>query len=157
MVIKVVLPPVSHLGEIGALGRPHGSSTKTKDEGGWKECVELGVELGRDVGGVAEHTHHQGPLHRQLVDHDRGQEHAGQDQGGVHHRVRPDTQASDDVDGRLQLGHGLEGNEEEQEGEGDDENISINPPLLRACLLWADVWGCRSGLCRNESIFCEKY
>ena len=102
--------PVSHLGKIGALGRPHGSSTKTKDEGGWKECVELGVELGRDVGGVAEHTHHQGPLHRQLVDHDRGQEHAGQDQGGVHHSVGPNTQAVHGVDGRLQLGHGLEGN-----------------------------------------------
>ena len=106
---------MSHLGEIGALGRPHGSSTKTKDEGGWKEGVELGVELGCDVGGVAEHTHHQGPLHRQLVDHDRGQEHAGQDQGGVHHRVRPDTQAVHGVDGGLQLGHGLEGNEEKQE------------------------------------------
>ena len=35
----------------------------TKDEGGWDEGVELGVELGRNVEGVAEDADHQGPLH----------------------------------------------------------------------------------------------
>ena len=80
---------MSHLGEIGALGRPHGSSTKTKDEGGWKECVELGVELGRDVGGVAEDAHHQGPLHLQLLDQDARHEAAREDEAGVDGGVRP--------------------------------------------------------------------
>ena len=31
---------------------------EVRDEG-----VETGVELGRYVGGVAEHAHHQGPFH----------------------------------------------------------------------------------------------
>ena len=74
---------MSHLGKIGALGRPHGSSTKTKDYCCRKKCVELGVELRGDVGGVAGDADHQGPLHRQLLDHDGGDEHAGEDQGGV--------------------------------------------------------------------------
>ena len=90
---------MSNLCEVGALGRPHGCSTKTEDKGGGEEGVELWVELGGDVGGVAEDAHHQRPLHRQLVDHDRGQEHAGEDQGGVHHRVRPDAKAIHWIDG----------------------------------------------------------
>ena len=93
------LLPVSHLCEVGTLGRPHGCSTKTKHKGCGEEGVELRVELGSDVGGVAEDAHHQRPLHRQLVDHDRGEEHAGEDQGGVHHRVRPDAKAIHWIDG----------------------------------------------------------
>ena len=38
------------------------------------------------------------------------------------------------IDGGLELGHGLEGDEEEEEGEGDEENILVDqhplPPLL---------------------------
>ena len=38
------------------------------------------------------------------------------------------------IDGGLELGHGLKGDEEEEEGEGDEENILVDqhplPPLL---------------------------
>ena len=34
------------------------------------------------------------------------------------------------VDRRLQLGDGLEGHEEEKEGDGDEENISVDPVHL---------------------------
>ena len=79
--------PVSHLCEVGTLGGPHWCCTKPKHKGGGQKGVELWVELGGDVGGVAEDAHHQSPLHRQLVNHDGGEEHAGEDQGGVHHGV----------------------------------------------------------------------
>ena len=89
--IKIL--PVSHLGKIGALGRPHGSSPKTKDNCCRKKCVELGVELRGDVGGVAGNADDQGPLHRQLLDHDGGDEHAGEDQGGVEDGLRARAQS----------------------------------------------------------------
>ena len=31
------------------------------------------------------------------------------------------------IDGGLELGHGLKGDEEEEEGEGDEENILVFP------------------------------
>ena len=38
------------------------------------------------------------------------------------------------IDGGLELGHGLKGDEEEEEGKGDEENILVDqhplPPLL---------------------------
>ena len=90
MLMNIYLP-VSHLREVGALGRPHGCSPESKNKGCGQEGVELGIELSGDVGGVAEDAHHQSPLHRQLVNHDGGEEHAGEDQGGVHHGVGPDA------------------------------------------------------------------
>ena len=144
---------MSHLCEVGAFGGPHGCCTKTKDKGGGKEGVELWVELGGDVGGVAEDAHYQSPLHRQLVNHDRGQEHAGEDEGGVHHRVRPDAKASHHIDRRLQLRHGFKGNEEKKEGERDDEDISVDPAFLYPRILRANVWCGRSGLCENCKIW----
>ena len=89
--IKIL--PVSHLGKIGALGRPHGSSPQTKDYCCRKKCVELRVELRGDVGGVAGDADHQGPLHRQLLDHDGGDEHAGEDQGRVEDGLRACAQS----------------------------------------------------------------
>ena len=151
LVIVVLLHiPVSHLCKVGALGGPHRSCTKTEHKGGGEEGVELGVELGGDVGGVAEDAHHQSPLHRQLVNHDGGEEHAGEDQGGVHHRVRPDAKSSHHVDGGLQLRHGFKGNEKKQEREGDDEDISVDPAFLYPRILRADVWCGRSCLCKDN-------
>ena len=122
--------PVSNLGEVGALGRPHRCRAKPKNKGGGEEGVELRVELSGDVGGVAEDAHHQSPLHRQLVNHDGGQEHAGEDQGGVHHRVGPDAQAVHWVDRGLQLGHGFKGNEEKKESKGDEKQVLVDSSLL---------------------------
>ena len=34
------------------------------------------------------------------------------------------------IDGGLQFGHRLEGNEEEEEGEGDEENIFVDESFL---------------------------
>ena len=53
---------VTDLSEVGALGRPEGGRPHPQDEGGGQEGVERGVELGRDVGGVAEDAQHQGPF-----------------------------------------------------------------------------------------------
>ncbi len=58
---------MGQLGEVGTLGGPEGGGPEPQHYGGGDEGVEPGVELGRYVGGVAEHTHHQGPLH--LEDH----------------------------------------------------------------------------------------
>ena len=55
--------PVSYLCEVGTLGRPHGCRPQPQYKGGGEEGVELRVELGGYVGGVAEHAHHQRPLH----------------------------------------------------------------------------------------------
>ena len=83
---------VGHLVEVGALGAPHGGRAQAKNEGGGDERVELGVELGRHVGGVAEDADHQGPLHLQVLDQDGGHEHAGEDQGDVDRGGRPGTE-----------------------------------------------------------------
>ena len=90
--IGLKFSPVSHLCEVGTLGRPHGCSTKTKYKGGGEEGVELGVELGGDVGGVTEDADHQRPLHLEPLDQQGGHEHAGQDQAGVHRSVGPGPQ-----------------------------------------------------------------
>ena len=86
MLMNIYLP-VSHLREVGALGRPHGCSTKTEHKGGGEEGVELGVELGGDVGGVAEHADNEGPLDLEPVDQYGRQEHARDDERGVHRCV----------------------------------------------------------------------
>ena len=75
--------PVRHLSEVGALGRPHWGRSKTENNCSGEESVELWIELGADVGGVAEDARNQSPLHCHLLDHDGGDEHAGEDQGGV--------------------------------------------------------------------------
>ena len=83
---------VGHLVEVGALGAPHGGRAQPQDEGGGDERVEGGVELGRHVGGVAEDTDHQGPLHLQILDEDARHEHAGEDQADVDRGGGPGTQ-----------------------------------------------------------------
>ena len=83
---------MTDLSEVGALGRPEGGRPHPQDEGGGQEGVERGVELGRDVGGVAEDAHHQGPLHLQLLDEDAGHEAAGEDEAGVDCGVGPGPQ-----------------------------------------------------------------
>ena len=106
-----------HLVEVGALGGPHGRGAQAEDEGCGDEGVELGVELGRHVGRVAEDAHHQRPLHLEVLDEDAGHEHAGQDEADVDRGGGPGAQVVHHVDGALQLAHGLEGGEEQQEGE----------------------------------------
>ena len=83
--------PMSHLSKVGTLGWPHGSSTHAKDEGSGKQGVELRVELGGNVGGVAEDADHQGPLHLQPLDQDAWHEHAGEDQAGINSCIGPGT------------------------------------------------------------------
>ena len=80
---------LSHLCQVGALCAPHGRRPETEDDGTGDEGVESGVELGGDVGGVAEHAHHHGPLALEPLDDRRGEEHAGDHQGGVDDRQRP--------------------------------------------------------------------
>ncbi len=76
----------SYLGEVRALCAPHGRCSHSQDDGGGDERVELRVELGGDVGGVAEHADHHGPLALEALDDGGGQEGAGDNQGGVDHR-----------------------------------------------------------------------
>ena len=42
-----------------------------------------GIEVSKGVGDVAGHADHHGPLTAQVLDHDGGQEHGGDDDGGV--------------------------------------------------------------------------
>ena len=65
-----------YLSEVSTLGTPHWRGAQTKDDGAGDESVELWVELGADVGGVTEHGKDHGPLDGQLLDDERGQEHA---------------------------------------------------------------------------------
>ena len=58
--------PVGHVSEVGALGGPHGRRPHPEQEGGGEERVELGIELGPDVGRVAHDTQHNGPLDLQV-------------------------------------------------------------------------------------------
>ena len=80
---------MSDLSEVSALGRPHGSSSHSQDESCGKQGVELRVELGGNVGGVAEDADYQRPLHLQHLDQDAGHEHAGEDQAGIHSCIGP--------------------------------------------------------------------
>ena len=64
---------------------------------------DLGVELGGDVGGVAEDGGDHGPLQRQLGDDQGGGEEAGKDERGVDDDTGPQTQVVHGVDGGLQL------------------------------------------------------
>ena len=80
---------MSHLCEIGTLGGPHWCCTKTKHKGGGEKGVELWVELGRDVEGVAEDAQHQRPLHLELLDEEARHEAARDDQAGVDSSVGP--------------------------------------------------------------------
>ena len=64
---------------------------------------DLGVELGGDVGGVAEDGGHHCPLQRQLGNDQGGDEEAGEDEGGVDDHARPQTQVVHGVDRGLQL------------------------------------------------------
>lgn len=125
--------------EVCALGGPHGGGSQAEDEGGGDEGVELWVELGRHVGGVAEDADHQGPLDLEPLDEDARHEHAGEDEAHVHRSGGPGPQVLDCVDGALQLAHGLEGSEQEQEGEGDEENILVNRTLLCFSLLCSHI------------------
>ena len=100
MLMNIYLP-VSHLREVGALGRPHGCSPESKHKGCGQEGVELGVELGGDVGGVAEDAHHQSPLHRHLLDHDGGDEHAGDGEGCVKNCLRARAQPVHLIEGSI--------------------------------------------------------
>ena len=61
--------------EVGALGRPHWSCAESIDKCRGEEGVELGVELRRNVGEVAEGARHHSPLHRHLLDHDHDHDH----------------------------------------------------------------------------------
>jgi hypothetical protein len=69
--------PLGHLGEVSGLSGPQGGGPQPKHQGGGDEGVEAGVELGSDVGGVAEHTHHQRPLHLQVYQDDEIRNHSG--------------------------------------------------------------------------------
>ena len=130
---------ISDLVEVGALGRPQRSSSKTQDQSSGDESVELGVELRRHVGGVAEHAHHQGPLHLQVLDEDGGHEHAGEDEAGVHRSAGPGAQVGSLVDGGLELAQVLEGEEQQEEGARDEEKILVDDPLLPLPLLCCHV------------------
>ena len=125
--------------QIGALGGPHGGGSQAEDEGGGDKGVELWVELGRHVGGVAEYADHQGPLDLEPLDEDAGHEHAREDQAHVHCSGGPGAQVLDRVDGALQLAHRLEGGEQQQEGEGDEKDILVNRPLLCLSLLRSHI------------------
>ena len=57
--------PVGELGEVGALGGPHGGGAEAEDEACGEERVEGRVELGGHVGRVREDTHHQRPFYLQ--------------------------------------------------------------------------------------------
>ena len=76
--------PVSDLGEVGALCSPQRRRTEPENNCGGEEGVVLGVELGGDVGGVAEDAHHHGPLHRHLLDQDGGDKHAGEGECSIY-------------------------------------------------------------------------
>ena len=82
---------MSHLREVGTLGRPHGSSTHAKNDGGWDQGVELRVEHGSDVGGVGKDANNQSPLNFQLLDEDAWHKHTRDDQTGIHSGICPVT------------------------------------------------------------------
>ena len=125
--------------QVGALGGPHGGGSQAEYEGSGDEGVELGVELSGHVGRVAEDADHQGPLDLEPLDEDAGHEHAGEDQAHVHRSGGPGAQVVDRVDGALQLARRLEGSEQQQEGEGDEEDILVDCPLLCLSLLCSHV------------------
>ena len=79
---------MTYLCEVGALGAPHGRGAESEDDGAGDEGEELGVELGADVGGVAEHGEDHRPLHSELLDHEGREEHARDDERRVDHRQR---------------------------------------------------------------------
>ncbi len=85
---------LAYLRQVGALCAPHGCRAQSEDDGPRDEGVEGGVELGSDVGGVAEHADHHGPLALEALDDGRGQEHAGDHQGGVDDGQGPGAEAS---------------------------------------------------------------
>jgi len=58
------------------------------------QSVVLGVELCRDVGGVADHADAHGPLGRQEFDHSGREKHAREDQGHVDGGQRISAEAS---------------------------------------------------------------
>ena len=65
---------------------------------GEKRGLDLGVELGSNIGGVAEDGGHHRPLQCQLGDYPRGHKEAGEDEGGVDDHARPQTQVVHRVD-----------------------------------------------------------
>ena len=79
------------------------------------------------------------PPNLEPLDEDARHEHAGEDEAHVHRSGGPGPQVLDCVDGALQLAHGLEGSEQEQEGEGDEENILVNRTLLCFSLLYRHI------------------
>ena len=84
-----------YLGQICALGAPHGGCAEAEDDGTRDEGVELGVELGGDVGGVAKHGDDHSPLDGQLLEQVGRHEHARDHQGGVDHGQGERPQAVD--------------------------------------------------------------
>lgn len=68
-----------HLGEIGSFGRPHGRGAQTQQHSCGDEGVEPRVELGGDVGSVAQQREAQRPLDREPLDEEGGHEDAGDD------------------------------------------------------------------------------
>ena len=87
--------PVSHLCEVGTLSCPQGSSTQSQYKSCWDQGVEFWVELCCNVEGVAKDGDHQGPLHLQLLDHDAGQKHGGEDHAGTHSGIAPGAKVVD--------------------------------------------------------------
>ena len=87
----LTIKPLLHLVKICALGWPHGSSSQTQDQSSGYQSVELRVELSCHVGGVAEDTEDQGPLHLEVLDQDAGHEHAGENQTDIHCCQGPGT------------------------------------------------------------------
>jgi len=99
---------LSHLRQIGGFGCPHGCSAHTHQDAGGHQGVESREELEGDVGGIAEHAADQGPLDRQFPDDQRGQEDAGDHQGGIDRTQRDCAQTILSVYGGLQIGRTLE-------------------------------------------------
>ena len=60
--------------DVGALGAPQRRRREADEDGRGDERVVGGVELRRNVGGVAEHGGDDGSLRRQLADEEGGQE-----------------------------------------------------------------------------------
>ena len=77
----------------------------------------LWVELCSNIGGVADDGDDHGPLDGQLGDHQGGDEETGEDEGGVDDHAGPQAQVVHRVDGGLQLGHRLESDKQEKEGD----------------------------------------
>ena len=90
-----------YLSQVGALGRPHGRGAQAEDDGARDERAERRVELGADVGAVAQLAAHDGPLAAEFGDEPRRHEHARHHDGGVQHRQRRHAQAVLFVDGTL--------------------------------------------------------